>query len=354
VETALLRQVPRRTASDATTTIGAVGPVTDRPAWARLPEQAARGVPVGRHSGGGSLLDRLTDLAGGDRRRLLALAAVVLAVLTVLGTTWYVTLGRYTDTPQLVNMTKAQAEAAAGRDGFQLTYADGKYSETIPKDTVLSQDPPATQRIANGGSITLTLSLGQERYPVPDLSGVELSAAEGQLEAVRLKIKKGTGQYSDTVPEGVVISSDPKVDTPLKPGSTVTVVVSKGRAPITVPDFTNQNINEVRAKLQELGLTAVEQYKDSDATADTVIGQSPKAGAGVAKDTQVKLDVSKGPAQLTVPDLANQPCQQAKQQLEQMGLKARLDFNPNGFVRGQQPGPSTVVAPGSEVALQCA
>jgi eukaryotic-like serine/threonine-protein kinase len=34
-------------------------------------------------------------------------------VFTVLASTWYVTLGRYTQTPQLVNMTRAQAEQKA-------------------------------------------------------------------------------------------------------------------------------------------------------------------------------------------------------------------------------------------------
>jgi serine/threonine-protein kinase len=183
---------------------------------------------------------------------------------------------------------------------------------------------------------------------------MELAAARGQLEATKLKLKEGTAQYSDTVPEGVVISTDPKADTSLKPGSVVTVVVSKGRAPITVPQLTGRNINEVRAQLQQLGLTAIEQYKDSDQPADTVIEQSPKAGAGVGKDAEVKLVVSKGPPLITLPDLTNQQCQQAAQTLQGMNLRVRIDFNPNGIVRSQQPGPNTQVPPQTEVAIQCA
>jgi serine/threonine-protein kinase len=131
------------------------------------------------------------------------------------------------------------------------------------------------------------------------------------------------------------------------------VVVSKGRAPITVPDLTGKNINDVRAQLQSLGINAVEQYKDSDQPADTVIGQSLKPGTGVEKNAQIKLDVSKGPPLVNVPDLTNQPCQQAVQALQGMSLKVRVDFNPNGFVRSQQPGPNTPVPPQTEVAIQC-
>jgi serine/threonine-protein kinase len=354
VETALLRQVPARHAmADATTVVPAFQALPgDRPTWARLPEQP--GVPRRYSTEPVPLLTRMAEfLTGGDRRRLLMLGAIALMVFVIAGSTWYVTTGRYTQAPNLQNMTKVQAEAAARTGGFELQYADGAFNETVPKDTVLTQDPDATQQIVKGGTITLTLSLGQERYPVPDLSGVELSAAKGQLDTVKLKLKEGTGQYSDTVPQGVVISSDPKADTPLKPGSTVTVVVSKGRAPITVPDLTNKNINDVRGQLQQLGLNVVEQYKDSDQPADTVIGQSPKAGTGVAKDDVIKLDVSKGPTQIALPDLTNQPCQQAQQALEGLGLKVRVDFGGQGVVHSQQPGPGTQVAPQSEVAIQC-
>jgi eukaryotic-like serine/threonine-protein kinase len=354
VETALLRQVPARHAAAGATAVVPTLPAMDRPAWARLPQQGAAPTRIQR-TPPGNRRQRLAQLLGaGDRRRALIVFAVALMVISVLGSTWYVTIGRYTESPQLVNMTKTQAEQRAARDGFELIYRDGRYSETVARDTVLSQSPRAGDRVVKRGTIELTLSLGPERYPVPDVTGMELAAARGQLEATKLKLKEGTAKYSDTVPEGVVISTDPKADTSLKPGSVVTVVVSKGRAPITVPQLTGRNINEVRAQLQQLGLTAIEQYKDSDQPADTVIEQSPKAGAGVGKDAEIKLVVSKGPPLITLPDLTNQQCQQAAQTLQGMNLRVRIDFNPNGIVRSQQPGPNTQVPPQTEVAIQCA
>ncbi len=367
VETALLRQVAgpglgavaARHAADSTAMIPAVTTAFpssgDRPTWAKLPEQG-RGRPARRRAAApaGNLPARLAELfAGGDRRRILILAAVVLMVFTIVGSTWWVTLGRYTDSPQLVNMTRAQAEQKAGQEGFRLVYGDGAYNETVAKDVVLSQSPGFDERIVKGGTITLSLSLGPERYPVPDVTGMELAAAKGELEQVKLKIKEGAGKYSDTVPQGVVISSYPKADTALKPGDTVTVVVSKGRAPITVPDLTGKNINDARTILQRLGLAAVESYKDSDAPADSVIAQSPKAGAGAEKDAEVKLDVSKGPPLVTMPRVVDLPCQQAKQQLEGLSLRVRVDFNPNGITRNQNPGENTPIPPQTEVAIQC-
>jgi serine/threonine-protein kinase len=274
-------------------------------------------------------------------------------VLVVIFSTWWVTLGRYTEAPPLVNMTKAQAELYARQHNFELFYGEGTYSETVPKDTVISQNPAADDRIVRGGTITLSLSLGPERFPVPDLAGLEVAAAKGELQQRNLKYKEGTGQYSDTVPEGAVISTNPAQGTELKRGDTVTVVVSKGKPPITIPDLSGQNINDARNALQQLGLTAVERYKDSDQPRDQVIGQNPKPGTGAANNAEVTLDVSKGPAQLVVPDLTNQPCQQAQVVLQQNGLGSRVNGNPGGVVRFQNPGPNTPVAPGTEVGLLC-
>jgi beta-lactam-binding protein with PASTA domain len=350
VQTALLRQVPpsRHAAADATAIVPAVGAVGDRPPWARLPEQAAR---TQQWRGGAS--EPGLEPGGPDRRRVLLMVAVAVMVLVVIGSTWWVTLGRYTEAPPMVNMTKAQAELYARQNHFELFYGDGGYSETVPKDTVLSQKPAPGEKIIKGGTITLGLSLGKERFGVPDIVGQELSAAKGELAASNLKFKQGKGQYSDTVPEGSVISIDPKANTQLKRGDTVTVVVSLGRAPITVPALTGQNINDVRNQLQQLGLTAVERYKDSDQPADTVIAQSPKAGAGVAKDDEVTLDVSKGPPLVTIPDVNRQPCQQAQAALQQANLQVQIAVNPNGFVVAMNPGANTQVPAQTVVTLQC-
>jgi serine/threonine-protein kinase len=156
------------------------------------------------------------------------------------------------------------------------------------------------------------------------------------------------------VPEGVVLSTDPKAGTTLKRGSTVTVTVSKGRAPISVPDLKGKNINDARAEAERLGLRVVEEYKDNDAPADQVIKQSPEPGTGAEKDDEIKLQVSKGPPLVTVPDVNNQPCPQAQQTLQAQNLRARLDFNPNGLVRNQNPPAGTPVPPQTEVVLACA
>jgi eukaryotic-like serine/threonine-protein kinase len=366
VETALLRQVPSRPqpAADATALVPQVtsvfpatpGPSTrggqgeQRPSWARLPDQGPRrGGQQRRHAP-----EPPPPPPGKfDRRRILILAAIVAMVLTVVGSTWWVTLGRYTEAPQFTGMTKQIAREEAKARGFQIQFDDGRYDETQPKDVVIDQDPKSQARVVKSEVITLTLSLGPERIEVPDVVGQEQAAAKGAIETAKLVYKEGKGQYSDDVDKGLVISTSPKASEELKVGDTVTVVLSLGEAPIEVPDVKGKNINEARSTLQGLGLQVVEQYVDSDQPADTIIGQSPEAGKGAVKDSEVKLQVSKGPPLVTVPDLNNQPCPQAQQALQGLGLRANVLFNPNGTVRQQNPGANQQVAPQSEVTITC-
>lgn len=365
VATALLRQVPPRPGmSDATAIVPAV-PAADataivppvpagtyqggqRPSWARLPEQGgARTAPHRRAA---------APPAGGffaDRRRVVLASLIAVMALVILGSTWWVTLGRYAEAPTLLNMPQAQAQAHATEKGFTIVVGEGAYDEVVPKGSVVRQNPGAQEKIIKGDTITVNLSLGPEVHPVPELVGVELASAQGQLEALGLKVRQGRPQYSDTAAEGVVLSTDPKAGTQLKPGETVTVVVSRGRAPITIPDLTGKNINEASNELTRLGLTAAERYKESDKPADTVLGQSPRPGTGAERGAEVTLDVSKGPPLVTVPDLTNQPCQQAQATLQGMNLQAQINFDPNGVVRAQNPGGNTQVPPQSVVQLQC-
>ncbi|MBO4210091.1 Stk1 family PASTA domain-containing Ser/Thr kinase [Micromonospora echinofusca] len=351
--------LPKVTApvAEPTMVVAAVRPA-ERPAWARLPEQKDRTQPRRRRApeqpGFGARLAELRTRLLSDRRgrNAVAAAVVVLGLLVAVGGWWF-GMGRYTVAPELVSLTKAQAEAQAAKAGLTLVYADPQYDEKAAKDTVLRQDPKSTARIVKGGTITLTLSLGPEVIAVPDVLGQTFELAEAALLDAKLVVAKGTARYDDNLPAGTVLDVQPKVGTEVKAGSKVTVILSRGRAPITVPNLVGKNINEARAALQKLGLVAVETYQDSDKPKDQVLGQSPAVGSGAVKGTEVKLEISKGPPAVVVPRVVDLPCQQAKQQLEGLGFPVNVQLNPGATVRFQNPGENSSVPPGTQVTITC-
>ena len=55
--------------------------------------------------------------------------------------------------------------------GLDAEVGDRAYSETVPAGRVLQTDPGPGERVLDGGTVTLVLSLGKERYDVPKLRG---------------------------------------------------------------------------------------------------------------------------------------------------------------------------------------
>lgn len=355
--TAVLRAVGGENSpvSQPTMVVAAVRPA-ERPTWARLPEggqQRHRRRAAPEPDLKARLAALRTRVMGSPRGRLSVAAAVVaLGLLAAMGG-WWVGVGRYTVAPELVSLSKAQAEAQADKAGFTLVYAEPRYDEQTPRDSVVAQDPVSAAKILKGGTITLTLSLGPERFAVPDVVGKEFELAEAELTGAKLVVAKGTPRYDDDLPAGVVLATDPKIGTEVKPGTKITLILSKGRAPITVPNLLGKNLADARTTLAQLGLVPVETYKDSDKPKDEILGQSPANGAGVEKGTQVRLEVSKGPAQVIMPRVVDLPCPQAKQQLETQGFPVTVQFNPNGIVRFQNPPENSPVPPATPVTIGC-
>ena len=110
------------------------------------------------------------------------------------------------------------------------------YSETVKKGT----SPPPTRRPAAtlraAPSVTLKVSLGPERYTVPTVTGLKLADAVSALRIAHLHPDTPTQAYSDTVPNGSVISIDPAGRAARSSRDThVAIVVSNGPAPVTAP-----------------------------------------------------------------------------------------------------------------------
>ncbi len=364
-----VRAAGARVAAQPTVSVASIDPPTtvyaqqpQRPSWSRLPgpaveretpprRRAARSAPA---SGLAAWYARITGTARG--RQAVAAVIVVAGLLVALGGYWF-GVGRYTEAPGLISLSKQQAVALAGTDGFHIKWTSGQFKEGIAKDTVIIQKPGTGQRIVKGGTITLTLSLGPERYAVPDENGQTFDLAYADLFSLKLTVTR-KDIYSDTMAKDHVISTDPAAGAEVGPGQTITVNVSKGPSPNKMPDFAGKTGDVAKAALDKLklGLTIGFDYKESDKPANTVIAQDPAPGQSLDKGMKVILTLSKGPAFVTVPQVANANlnCQQAMAMLQQFGLAPQVVGDQNaGHVINQNPNAGAQVAPGSGVQIFC-
>jgi len=286
---------------------------------------------------------------------LLLLLALLLVVGGGVGAWWF-GWERYTSAPAVLGMMQNPAEKKLEAAGLTVEVGDPAYSETVPEGRVLGADPAAGDRVLDGGTVTLVVSLGKERYDVPRTQGASVDQAQDALLGAHLAFGKAIGRWSEKVPEGTVLRSDPPAGQTLRPGTVVDLYVSKGRKPLTVTDWTGKNFVEARTALERKGfeVSSTDEYSDTVAKGD-VISQSPDEGT-LFRGDQVGFVVSLGPELVEVPGgLVASGWESAQEALEAAGFDVKIehvdDYLGLGFVYSVDPGSGTDLPKGSTVTL---
>jgi serine/threonine-protein kinase len=137
----------------------------------------------------------------------------------------------------LVGATQSQAESILQGKGLNSSVVY-RTSTSVSKDVVISSNPSSGSKVAQGSSVTLTVSSGVANVPVPSLIGLTQNQAYTLLQQAGLTVGNVTSQASPTVPANVIISSSPNSGTPVAPGSSVSIVVSQGAPPTTTTTTT--------------------------------------------------------------------------------------------------------------------
>ncbi len=239
------------TAEEATATLDAAG------LGARVLEQFDENQPAGTVLG--------TDPPAGDQVRKGATVDIFVSKGT-----------EFTVVGALAGLTLEQATAAL--DELDLVVGEGEpqFSETVAEGQVISQAPAEGERIRRGDTVEVVLSKGRQPIEVPIVTGAEQADAEAAVTEAGL-VPDVTGEYSETVEKGLVISQAPAEGT-LFGGDTVTLVVSQGPPLVAVPNVVGLQVPEARAALEGAGFT-VEEHEVLGGYFGTVRSQDPSGEA---------------------------------------------------------------------------
>ncbi|MDQ3761037.1 MAG: Stk1 family PASTA domain-containing Ser/Thr kinase [Actinomycetota bacterium] len=294
-----------------------------------------------------------------NRRAFIAWMVVVLMLASALGVgAWWLGSGRWTVVPNLTGLQRGAVVAALDSAELKANLTED-HNDTVPDGTVITSDPAPGYRAMRGSGVTVVISLG--RPVVPDLAiGSNTEEAERVIQEADLSPRRDADaeEFDDTVPVGTVIGLRPASGTILTVGAPVTVVVSKGPAPTTVPDVRGLRQDDAVSALARAGLTAqVRRQSDDQIAGGRAIGTDPRAGTGVSRGTGVILLVSTAPV---VPQVVGLSVAQARQALADAGLNSTVSRSLGGFgflggfsdrVISQSPRPGQPVRPGSTVTL---
>jgi eukaryotic-like serine/threonine-protein kinase len=282
--------------------------------------------------------------------------ALVAGLLVVAAAALFFTVGpgAKTSVPRVEGLTRLVAERA-----LTVAHLDTKvrpaFDETTIAGVVLSSDPRAGRQVGRGSAVTLTVSKGPERYNVPQVTGRTQTDAEQRIVDQNLTIGPVSKAYDETVPEGQVISSSPAADTRVKRASEVTLVISQGRQPIKLADYSGQPVDQaVKAMTDaQLKVDATKHDWSDTVPKDYVISQSPATGT-LFTGGMVTLVVSKGPQLVAVPDVFGKQEQEARSTLEALGFTVKVNRfagGPFGTVTLQSVPPGTPAPKGSTITL---
>ena len=158
--------------------------------------------------------------------------------------------------PTVIGMTQSEAVDTLIAAGLFIDEITHEYNDVVDEGLVYSQSPLQGSAVPAGTPVALWISRGPHRISVPPVVGLALETAVTAIENAELVAGSLIEQYSDDVAAGSVISQNPDADTVVDSGSAVDLVISKGPAPCSKPDWSapfGSNVMIIYAKAEVNG-----------------------------------------------------------------------------------------------------
>jgi serine/threonine-protein kinase len=185
------------------------------------------------------------------------------------------------DPPDLTGKTQDEATAALEGVGLKVGEVAGKFDESTDAGDVLDWEPKSGTR--KGDAVNLVVSKGPALRTIPVVTTMTYEQAAKALQDLGLAAARDE-RYDDEVPEGKIIGTRPPAGYQVERGSTVTVVLSKGRP--AVPNLSGKTEAEAKAALEAVDLRLGAVYGPSGGH---VVLITPGAGTRVARGSTVSI-----------------------------------------------------------------
>ena len=164
-----------------------------------------------------------------------------------------------------------------------------------PAGQIIDQNPVAGTEITPGQRVILFVSKGPAVEQIPDLESRPVLAAMNIISQLGW-LASTSEEASETIPEGLVIRTEPPAQSKLSPGSRVEIVISSGLPVMIVPSVTSLLEDSAVQILEEEGfqINLIEELLPAESVNDgRVISQSPQPEIEVELGTIVTIVVGR-------------------------------------------------------------
>ncbi len=220
---------------------------------------------------------------------LVAGIAVTVVVLFGLGA-----MPGWTNAPQLVGLQFEDAQRRAAEQGLTLGVNAYAFDDFIPPGTVIDQDPRTGSPIRQTRALRVTLCRGPEFPTMPDLQGLTLEEAQGELLQNGLTLGDVQRREDPEAGMNVVLDQGVAPGTSLNNGDSVSLVVSSTPVLRTVPDLSGRTEEDARLRLEAEGLTLASVMNEhvTGYEVGEVFRQEPEPGASLYEGGEVTIWVN--------------------------------------------------------------
>ncbi len=192
--------------------------------------------------------------------------------------------------------------------GFKNISVTEKYDDSAP-GTIIDQSPSgATEVVPSETELELTVSKGADLLSLKNLTGFNEAGLNDYSSESGIKVEIEE-DYDDSVAEGLVISQSPEPATKVEKGSTVKVVISKGKEEIPPKSVTEEvkieydpvepgKTQKIQIFIEDIDNSMTEPQEtffileDAKRTIELMVSPDKKAGYKVMRDNQVIIDES--------------------------------------------------------------
>ncbi len=194
--------------------------------------------------------------------------------------------------PDVVGMEMERAQDMVSDKRLVIVPVASESSE-LDEGSIISQVPRAGERIRRGDIIEVIISKGHPVVQIPKLKGMELAQATRTLQSAGLFVSDVVSHH-DTLPEDIIIGTEPVVGVTLEKGSSVKLIVSLGPQLAEVPKVTRIKLLQAQRVIEEQGFNVgdIRYEVTTEYYQETVMRQTPEAGEMAPLGSEINLVVA--------------------------------------------------------------
>jgi serine/threonine-protein kinase len=190
--------------------------------------------------------------------------------------------------PSVKNLPLASAESELSSPQYQLNYHP-VFLQTAPAGTnpkpnvVISQKPAAGIKGHQGDIVTIYVLSPNAQFTVPLLAGDNPNQASALLGQSNLTLGSTSSTVcSNTVPIGMVVSSNPAAGAYVNAGDQVSLTTSKGYCKVQVPSVIGDNQGQATAALRDAHLRVSVSPTDPSTCSPSQVGFVTAESLGIS------------------------------------------------------------------------